>query len=562
MSKLTTEDFIRKARAKHGDFYSYDKSDYTGAHALLTITCPEHGDFQQRAGDHANVGKGCKLCGVRRSSPAAFTVEHFISEARKTHGDFYDYSKVIYTTYKQLVSIVCPVHGEFQQRAGQHLRGNGCPSCRSGNKVSIYRAKTRAERCDEWKVKAATAHGGRYDYSRAEFVNSKITVEIVCPEHGSFFQSPCNHLHGRCACPECAIISKSSNLLKSSDKWVSEFRAKHGDIYNYDITENVASATCRIPITCSKHGVFLQQAYVHLSGHGCPKCANQVSTPEGEVYDWLVAELPDSVVLRGKRNVIPPYELDAYIPDKSLALEFNGTYWHCDDLKEKLYHQKKSLMCRERGILLLHIYEYDWSLRREACERLIRGKLGVGERKLNARSLVVAEVGHCSKFLEENHFQGSVASAVRYGLFDGDNMVALMTFGRSRYNKSYTWELLRFCVADGTRIRGGASKLFSRFTREHLKPADTVVSFARLDYSAGGVYEAMGFAYDGVCSPDYVWTKQPGVVLRRQSTQKHRLAKLLGNMFDTDKSEAENMKRSGYKRVYSAGNLRYVYTHA
>jgi hypothetical protein len=218
-------------------------------------------------------------------------------------------------------------------------------------------------------------------------------------------------------------------------------------------------------------------------------------------------------------------------------------------------------MCKEKGILLIHIYEHDWAIKRGACERLILGKIGKADRTLDARKLRVGPAEDCAAFVSSYHFQGNVASEVQYGLFLGETMVAAMTFGKTRYNKNYKWELLRLCTITGTRVRGGASRLFAKFKQEHLQSGDTVISYARLDYSVGGVYAALGFSFDGVCAPDYRWIKQPNVSLSRHATQKHRLSRLLGDKFDASKSETQNMKDSGYKRVYSAGNLRYVYSH-
>ena len=152
--------------------------------------------------------------------------------------------------------------------------------------------------------------------------------------------------------------------------------------------------------------------------------------------------------------------------------------------------------------------------------------------------------------------------SVEYGLFEGNTLLSLMTFGKPRYTSKNTWELLRFCSLAGTNIRGGAGKLFRHFSRVHLEAGDTVVSYARLDYSNGKVYDAMGFVLDGVCDPDYVWLRQGTKPVRRQASQKHKLPKLLGDKFDASLSEEGNMRAAGYKRIYSAGNLRYIYTYA
>lgn len=563
MAKLTTEAFIRKAKKKHGEFYDYSRAVYDGAHTLLEIVCPLHGSFMQRAGDHANVGKGCKQCGAVRATPTPFSTADFVRQSAETHADFYSYEKSVYSTYKLPLTITCPTHGDFSQRAGQHMRGNGCPLCRRGRKSSKFKGQTRQQRFESWLERADKLHSGFYSYARVVFVNTKTPVTIVCPAHGEFSQTPGNHVDGPCGCPQCASKSKSDLRTKSHAGWIAGFLDAHGEsAYDYTVCEDIAAATQRVSIGCHSHGVFRQQAYVHQQGLGCPKCSGKESTPEVEMREWLAATLPPGEELQmNTRSVIPPFELDVYLPGLKVALEFNGTYWHCDERKARLYHQKKSLACRSLGIQLIHVYEHDWDSRPEACKQMIAGKLSLGCQSLNARSLSLREVGNDAGFLRANHFQGSVAASVGYGLFDADRMVALMTFGKSRFNDAHTWEMLRFCSLRGCRVRGAASRLFAAFRRGHLALGESVVSYARLDYSSGNVYQALGFVEEAVCAPDYVWVKQPGVVLGRQATQKHKLGKLLGKRFDADKSEAENMKSCNYKRVYSAGNLRYVYRH-
>jgi hypothetical protein len=282
------------------------------------------------------------------------------------------------------------------------------------------------------------------------------------------------------------------------------------------------------------------------------------------LFAWLTDRCPGVDILRGDRRAIAPYELDLLLPAKRLAVEFNGTFWHADTRKDKWYHQKKALACAAKGIQLVHIYEYDWDRDQQACLQLLAGKLGTSDEVLNARALQIRAVrsSEASAFLAVNHFQGAVNAPVRLGLFDGERLVSLMTFGRPRYGGGYQWELLRFCSLASVRVRGGAGRLFKAFVRQHLTLGDKVVSFARLDYSRGGVYEALGFVREEVCAPDYVWVKQPKLVLKRYATQKHLLPALLGKDFDPAKSESENMRSARYNRVYSAGNLRYVFTHA
>jgi hypothetical protein len=564
--KQTTEDFVAKAREKHGDFYDYTKSVYSGGLNFLCITCPVHGDFMQKASDHSNTGKGCKLCGNARGAPSTLTTEEFVTRASKIHEDKYDYTLTTYTNSKTPVSISCPEHGPFSQEAGRHLRGSGCPLCRCNRSVKHEPRKPAEERKEAWLKQAYEKHGDFYDYTKVDFINTKADVTITCPEHGDFSQTPINHSFGGCGCPSCGRQKVSSHKTKAHAEWLKDFRRVHGDKYGYTKTRKIKSARDKITIYCPEHGPFEQAAYCHHNGNGCPTCGIStiaISKPEDEIHAWLQQILPDTTtILRSERKTIAPYELDLYIPDHKLAIEFNGTYWHMDTVKPKDYHQKKSLMCRKQGITLIHVYEHDWEEKKDKYKNIIQSKAGTLQRKYDARKLQIREVPHYRDFLLENHFQGHVGSCKQYGLFDGDTLVALMTFGQSRFKAAHTWELLRFCCLAGTQVRGGASRLFRHFTRTCLQPQDTIISYARLDYSTGYIYEKLGFSFDEVCDPDYVWIpKASGKTLRRQSTQKHKLKRLLGKKYDATLSEAGNMRAAGYRRIYTAGNLRYIYVH-
>ena len=124
MKKLTTEEFIEKARKIHGGKYDYSKVEYINNRTKVHIICPEHGEFWQRAKEHLR-GKGCKICGGN----AKLTTEEFIEKAREIHSGKYDYSKVEYDGMEKKVCIICPEHGEFWQTPHNHLK-YGCFKCK------------------------------------------------------------------------------------------------------------------------------------------------------------------------------------------------------------------------------------------------------------------------------------------------------------------------------------------------------------------------------------------------------------------------------------------------
>ena len=128
--RLTNESFINKAREIHGDKYDYSKVNYVNKNSKLIIICPIHGEFEQVARCHTSDGCGCNLCGnINIGNFSRDTLDGFINKAIKIHGDKYDYSLVNYNTQKDKVKIICPIHGEFEQRPSVHLNGNGCKKC-------------------------------------------------------------------------------------------------------------------------------------------------------------------------------------------------------------------------------------------------------------------------------------------------------------------------------------------------------------------------------------------------------------------------------------------------
>lgn len=249
--RLTTEEFIRKARKVHGEKYSYERAVYITGRRKVTITCPTHGDFDQRPSDHIN-GDGCSKC----SGKHRYTTEEFIEKARKVHEGKYSYERSIYVTSKKKVTITCPEHGDFEQVAKDHLLGKGCRTCGGRKKISTA----------EFLESARRVHGDKYDYTGVRYLNNKTNVVISCPEHGSFNQRPGHHLSGA-GCPSCA-----GNIIKTTKQFIEEAVRVHGGTYSYDRSV-YRGAYVKTFITCSEHGDFEQTPSGHLQGKGCYLCS-------------------------------------------------------------------------------------------------------------------------------------------------------------------------------------------------------------------------------------------------------------------------------------------------
>ena len=267
-SKLTQKEVLERFKKVHGDRYDYSLVEYVNRGTNITIRCKkdEHGYFQQKAGMHW-LGHGCPECGiVKVSDIRRKTKEKFIEEAKLVHGDEYDYSLVDYKGDKINVIIICSIHGNFQQTAGNHLSGRGCSKC-GRIKIGTKLTKTLEDFIKQAKV---VFPDEKYDYSKVLYKGSHEKVTIVCPLHGDFEQPPTSHLSGR-GCAKCGNISTGEKLKMSIDEFVERSNLVHNNFFGYEKIENYNYAN-DVLISCPIHGDFKQKPNSHLSGSGCPTC--------------------------------------------------------------------------------------------------------------------------------------------------------------------------------------------------------------------------------------------------------------------------------------------------
>ena len=278
--KLTAEQFIAKAKAKHGDTYSYDKCVYVRARDRVTITCNIHGDFIQIAADHTCRSRksGCPKCDrEERAAAATKTTETYIKEAQKVHGDRYDYSQTEYKHSLQDVVILCKEHGPFQQTANNHLTGSGCRRCNLVGPHTIHSSPAKSHSTASFIQQAKSIHKDTYGYGKVEYINSTSVVTVTCRIHGDFLIKPISHIHGKAGCVKCGNEASAMKRRHPVEEFVRQATAKHGDRYDYSqvVYTNIDTA---VAILCETHGLFKQSAYNHIRGQGCPSCAVQQMT--------------------------------------------------------------------------------------------------------------------------------------------------------------------------------------------------------------------------------------------------------------------------------------------
>lgn len=320
---------------------------------------------------------------------------------------------------------------------------------------------------------------------------------------------------------------------------------------------------------CSKCGndfsAYLDQNLItreHLPAR-CPTChpvSNGTSKYEYEIADFLKNSCNLNDVSMHDRTVLNPYEIDIVVHSRKIGIEFDGLYHHSEigGGKPKTYHIFKTNEAKKHEYQLIHIFEDEWINKRSIVESRLKSIFGVVDDKIFARKCLVKDVDFntTKEFLNENHLQSWSNSSVNLGLFYEDSLVAIMTFGKPRYNKQYEWELIRYCSKLNTQILGGSGKLLKAFEMQ-FKPK-SLLSYADYRWSIGKMYDSLGFKLDHISEPNY-WYIKNTICDRfsRVKFQKFKLKKILKN-FDDSLSEVENMQNNGYDRIFDCGNLVYV----
>ena len=562
--KCNRNDIIKRFQKVHKNKWIYDRFEYYNMHTKSIITCPIHGDFMMTPHAHLK-GQGCPECGkLVRIEKKKDTTESFIEKAKSKHNnEWLDYSKVNYVDSKTKVCIIChkkdrngKEHGEFWQKPGNHLNdGNECPKC-----AQEIRSNYRRLDKEEFIRRIYDIYGDMYNtYKIKDYVNNTTPVTLICKKHGEFTQKPMCLLAGK-GCPQCG---EEKRLIKINNHFKNIFEQRANEIHHfkYDYTEVDYKGTfIPVKIICPIHGEFWQKPTSHLSGYGCQQCAKDmiVSSYERVLREFIkgfgiIVKYNNRTILKDNK------ELDIYLPNNKLAIEFDGLYWHNEINKSDCkYHLNKTLQCADKGIQLIHIFEDEWIEKLEIVKSRLMNILGLTPNKIYARKCEIREVDYstCKKFLDECHIQGNCPSKYRYGLFYNNELVSVMTFGgqrklTNRKGSENDYELLRFCNKLNTTVIGGAGKLLKHFIKKH-NPS-TIISYADRRWSSGNMYEQLGFTHIRDSKPNYFYV----VGDKRENRFNYRKDILIKEGYDANKTEHEIMLERKIYRIYDCGCLVY-----
>jgi len=335
------------------------------------------------------------------------------------------------------------------------------------------------------------------------------------------------------------------------------------DKNNIEILDEYSSAHEIIEVKCKKCQTKYQTSYFGLSRNGgkCPNCFPRnsgTSNEEKEVLDFIKSlGFKDQEILENSRKVVSK-ELDIYIPELKVAIEYDGLYWHSDKMiLNPQYHLNKTLECEEREIRLIHIFSDEWNLKQDIVKSRLKQILNKSDsEKIHARKCQIKEIDSNLKntFLENFHIQGKDSSAIKIGAFYNDKLISVMTFSHGNISKGSkskenVWELNRFCTNSNYHTPGIAGKLLSYFKRNFQWKE--IYSYADRRWSRGDLYYQLGFMMDHVTKPNYWYTKDFYTRIHRFNLKKRPNE-------PKDISESILRFQEGYSKIWDCGSLKFI----
>ena len=478
-------------------------------------------------------------------------LERFIENSNKKHNSKYDYSKVEYKNSLTRVCIICPEHGEFWQTPQAHSRGNGCPKCSNARRGRIKRMSV-----EEFIGKSINKHGNFYNYSKVKYINSSTKVEILCPMHGTFYQTPGNHLNGQ-GCPKCA--GKGLN----TEEVIKRFVEVHGELYDYSKVDFMGMHKY-VTIICPEHGEFKQTPAKHIQGQKCKKCSfkkrrteynksenDLFSIGEMDIYQMLIGCLGEENVILRSNNV------NIYVPNKNIGICYRKLIGN-NNGKWEFYD--KTIDFENNGGRLIQIFEDEYNEKKLLIFNKIKHILKI-ERvcpKIMGRKCKIRIIDNylAKDFLDSNHLDGYSNTTISLGAYYQNILIGVMCFTKTGDN-GY-WVLNRFATDIKYVCQGVGGKLFNFFIKEY-KPVH-VKSFADKRWvidKDNNLYTKIGFKLTEELNPEYRYIdkNKPKERIHKFNLRK----KTLHNSYNLpiDMGEKNVAKELNLIKIWDCGLLKY-----
>jgi len=361
---------------------------------------------------------------------------------------------------------------------------------------------------------------------------------------------------------KAALLKANQNKIEKSNQHILDNAKSCKISILNELSSKLLELNCDI---CGSYFTLTRQYFTNskLNKEICPTCYPRSyyrSQKEIELYEYVCSICPDAI--SNNRNILGSSEIDIFVPSKNIAIEFNGLYWHSEQVLEQYGHNKtkdneKRKACNNLNIRYIGIMEDEWDLKKDLVKSRLANILTNSSRRIFARNCEVEEISSkvASSFCEANHLQGKGRSNIRLGLFHNDTLVSVMTFSKNNISRKIKdWELNRFCSLPNYIVIGGASKLFKRFIE--IADPDTVISYADLRWSEGKIYDILGFKFERETAPNYWY------FISNNSKRIHRYSLRKTRNDDPNKTEKQLRNEQGYLRIWDCGSSKWVWKRA
>lgn len=603
--------FIGRVTNVHNGYYTYKDVHFVNNYTKVSVTCPIHGDFLILPKNHLK-GQGCPICGKNKAKQYhRGNYQNFVSNLFKKFGEQFSVPNIKeeYVNEHSTITLQCNKCGKIYHIEPNYILSNkfsGCNDCnykidyeklnsfnKTNNQIvpfedlrdkrtdcvtmicsihgeykarikSILKGKCQCKKCNGYKKLIGEVEFKERLYNKfgnivkpiSKYYGTNYNMTFQCNKGHIFDSTPNTFFRGNLHLP-CPVCSKEA-LAKKQTKTNEQFKADVIKLYGkekYDISNTIYVKSDRpIIVKCNECGrYFTIVANSFLRGHGCPYHNCNSSIKEKEIKELI--ENWGFDCLSNCRNVLPSgKELDIYIPSKKIAIEFDGLYWHNELNKSKNYHINKTIECEKLGIKLIHIFEDEWINKKEIVASLLRDFLGYNDITINIDDCIVKTVNKdkAKEFLNENHILGNCYSTMRYGLYQNNELISIITLSKS--SNSYT--LLRYCNKTNCNVNGSFEKLFDKFIKEY-NPNVVITSIDRRYINDKSIIDN-GFIKHGTTKPTFYY-----VVGMERKDKSELTKKKLFDEYDYKQEVTLHqfcLSKKWY-RIYDCGRIIYKWTN-
>ena len=521
-----------------------------GSNKKVWWVCDKGHEYKSMIAKRTSRNQGCPYCSGRKAIPGENDLATTHPEVVQEWGDKNSISpQEVKAGSNRKVWWKCDKGHEYQSSLNSHIKGVGCPYC-SGHKVLQGfndLATTHPHLTSQW---------GENNVVKPTEVSSGSGKKAwwKCSMGHQWEDSVCHRTNGR-GCPYCSgkKVSFDTSFAAYYPDYSKQWNIEKNELHPFQVSHQSGKKAWFV---CDNgHEYFSRIA--DRKRFGCPHCSHIVSVGEREVVDYISSLLGEDAVETSNRSIISPYELDIYIPSRSIAIEYNGLYWHTEERgKDKNYHFNKWKMCKDSGIQLLTIWEDEWRDKKDIVKSMLAHKLGVSQgKKVYARNTTVSPLDSSTarSFLDSYHIQGSCFSSAYFGLYDDSDELVAVSAWKKTGDMLYLDRYATSCV-----VVGGMGKTLKAGTKYAQKQnVDKIVTFSDHQVSDGGLYEKLGFSCDKELSPDYRYVAN-GERIHKFNYRLKRFRNDPELEYREGLTEKELAQINGLERVWDCGKTRWV----